>query len=125
MTDAYSKIKADRRVRQSKRLANLFARASKSETRREFDGAKQFKRRTLGFCGEDTILNLSQIAVILYKTGMADSVNEGKRIFENIVDDALEESLDVLYASGRQLRISLFNHGSIGVLKSYKICVIY
>ena len=78
-------------------IENLFAKGSRYEDKkgrrtpeqldviRGLDGAKRFKRRIFGLCGDTRVKTLDEIAQLLYETGIASSKEEGRTIVPSLV----------------------------------------
>ncbi len=93
-------MEVDRIIEQSE-IEELFARASGKDenmqgystqqdrvyytSERRMDGAKKFKRKALGLCGNSTVKTLDEMAALLYKTNIVDSIDEGKNLVPSLV----------------------------------------
>ncbi|MEK6836169.1 MAG: hypothetical protein AABX94_00725 [Nanoarchaeota archaeon] len=76
------------------RIKEIFGRASTLKSgnfmendwaeRRSQSGAKNFKRRALGFCGRETVKSIDEIAKLLQDTGIVKSVEEGKELVPSL-----------------------------------------
>jgi len=61
-------------------------RKEKFEELRGIDGAKVFKRRALGLCGEKSVKSLDEIAMILSEIGVTSSLEEGRLLVPSLVN---------------------------------------
>ena len=99
---------------QNQVLENLFAKASRLDKSKQgyltedqwderikLDGAKRFKRRAMGLCRLSSIKSLEEMAQLLYQTGIASSVEEGREITPSL------EGKFVKYADSGILDINL------------------
>ncbi len=79
------------------RLESFFAKASKInksksrfyepetwESMKEKDGIRRFRRKALGLFKRSAIKSSDEIASLLYETGIASSIEEGKRIVPSL-----------------------------------------
>jgi hypothetical protein len=99
----------------SQGITGLFARASRLDkipegyltaeeqdkfyAKRCMDGAKIFKRKVLGFFGRETVKSLDEIAELLVRINVANSLNEGREAVSTLV------GIDVIYAKTSPMSI--------------------
>ncbi len=79
------------------KIENIFAKASRkdkflTEEKRQLDGAKKFKRKALGFFKYKTTKTLDEMAELLYQTGIASSLEEGRIITPSLIDQEIKYS---------------------------------
>ena len=91
-------------------IANIIARAARgkllAENEKQAEGGRILKRRILGLCGLKSIKTLDEMARILYDTGIASSVKEGREITPLLMGER------VSYACGKEIVFEEVNDGN-------------
>ena len=55
------------------------------EKKIRINGAKTFKRKSVGWFGRETVKTLDEMAQLLYSTGVVSSLDEGRKITPSLV----------------------------------------